>query len=214
VKKKQTLRVTVSTPKTDENYRGLLFVLSGPSGSGKTTLARHVFKAPVFKHRLIKSVSFTTRPKRPVEVQGKDYFFIAPEKFQRYLREKRILEWTRYLGYYYGTPRDLVERKLRQGKHMLMCLDLKGARRIKRLYPRNCVTIFIEPPSMEALRQRLQRRDDNVKEEQIRKRLQLARTELLAAHRYHYRLVNADLDRVLGKLKKIILSEINPGLRG
>jgi guanylate kinase len=173
---------------------GLLFVLSGPSGSGKTTLAEKILTAPVLKGRLIKSVSFTTRAKRPGEVEGRDYFFITPREFQRQHKAKRILEWTRYLEYYYGTPKGFVDRRLRQGKHLLMCLDIHGARRIKRLYPRNTVTIFIEPPSLETLRQRLLRRSDKTDHGEIQRRVGLAKAELMAAHTYRYRLVNADLD--------------------
>jgi len=92
--------------------QSFLFIVSGPSGSGKTTLASSVLKSPELKNRLIKSISLTTRPRRPGEKDKKDYFFVPEERFKKLLKAKKILEWTRYLGYYYATPKDFVESQL------------------------------------------------------------------------------------------------------
>lgn len=190
-----------------DNLKGLIFVISGPSGSGKTTLLDNLLKDKVLSKKLVKSVSLTTRPRRSGERDKKDYFFITQGEFNRKLKLRKILEWTKYLGYYYATPRDLLENELKKGKHILLCLDLKGARSIKRLYPKNSVTVFVMPPSLQALKDRIEGRCNKTKKEEIRKRLKLAREELLACARYDYSLANKNLNRAVKKLKGIILKE-------
>ena len=189
--------------------RGMLFVLSGPSGSGKTTLAQRILKDKRLKGILHRSVSVTTRPKRRGEIQGRDYFFVSDAEFKKQLKEKKILEWTRYLGYYYGTPKRYLDEQLKKGRNILLCLDIRGAKRIKRLYPKNSVTIFIEPPSLEVLSQRLKNRSIKTDETCIKERIALARSELQQARLFQIRLINEDLNKVVDKLRKIILSELN-----
>ena len=188
--------------------KGLVFVISGPSGSGKTTLLKRLLRQGFLKGGLVKSVSLTTRPKRPGERQGRDYFFVSEREFLRLLRQKKILEWTKYLGYYYATPRDFIEGNFKQGKNILLCLDLRGARKIRRAYPKNSVTIFITPPSLADLRQRIAKRSRKTSPEELRQRLRLARGELLAKRRYDYHLLNKDLALATDKLKKIIIKEL------
>lgn len=190
-----------------DNLKGLIFVISGPSGSGKTTILDNLLKDKGLSKRLAKSVSLTTRPKRSGERNKRDYLFITQEQFRRKLESKKILEWTKYLGYYYATPRDLLENELKKGKHILLCLDLKGARSIKRLYPKNSVTVFVVPPSLQALKERIEGRCTKTKKAEIRKRLKLAREELLASASYDYSLANKNLNRAVKKLKEIILKE-------
>ena len=192
--------------------QGLIFVISGPSGSGKTTLLKNLLKIPALRNRLVKSISFTTRPKRSSEKKRKDYSFIDEEEFQQKLKAKKILEWTKYLGYYYGTPRDFMERQLAKNKHVVLCLDLKGASKIKRLYPENTVMVFVMPPSLEAIRERIKKRCQKTKTEEIQQRLKLARKELLASRLYDYCLVNEDLGQATRALKDIILSRIFDGV--
>jgi guanylate kinase len=187
--------------------QGLIFVVSGPSGSGKTTLLKKLLKDGRLKKGLIKSVSFTTRPKRSGEKDRRDYFFITKERFRQKLKAKKILEWTRYLGYYYATPRDFVEKELKKSRQVLLCLDLKGALRIKEFYPKNTVLIFIIPPSLETLRERIRARCNKTKKEEIRERLKLAKRELLVSSSYDYCLVNKNLQQAAEKLRKIILKE-------
>jgi guanylate kinase len=182
-------------------------VISGPSGSGKTTLRDLLLKDNVFKKKFTKSVSFTTRRKRSLEASGRDYFFITEAEFRKKNRAKEILEWTKYLGYYYGTPKFFVEKQLKRGKHIVLCLDIKGALRIKRLYPKNSVTIFVLPPSIQTLRLRIQKRCHQTKKEEISRRLKLAKEELNASRRFDYRIVNRSLARALEELKGIILKE-------
>lgn len=191
-----------------DKTKGLIFVISGPSGSGKTTLLKKLLEDKQLKKRLTKSISFTTRTKRSGEKDKKDYFFIAQARFKQELKAKKILEWTKYLGYYYATPKVFVEKQLKKGKHLILCLDLKGAFKIKSLYPKNTVLIFIIPPSLEALRERIGARCNKTRKEEIKERLKLARHELLASCRYDYCLVNKNLPQAVNELRQIILREV------
>ncbi len=196
-------------PKTDNRKsRGLLFVISGPSGSGKTTLAQKILKSRSLKGKIEKSISLTTRPKRPIERGTKDYFFISAEEFQRRRQAKKILEWTKYLGYYYGTPKEEIDRKLNQGKNIIFCVDLKGAAAFKRIYRRQAVTIFVLPPSLEELRRRIEGRHKNVDQKEAQSRLALAQEELTAAKEFDHQLFNEHLEETVAKLESIILKEI------
>ncbi len=192
---------------TDKKLRktGLIFIVSGPSGSGKTTLVQGVLTDKKLKNKFARSVSFTTRPKRTGEKNGRDYFFISREEFTAALKAKKILEWTKYLGYYYGTPKDFVDRQLRSKRDLFFCIDLKGARNIKRLYPDNTVTIFIRPGSLRDLPVRIRKRCQGTGEEEINSRLKLAKKEVLAAKTFDYQLVNKNLTQALKKLKNIVL---------
>lgn len=194
--------------------RGLIFVISGPSGSGKTTLLKKLLKSKeLLKKGLVKSISFATRPRRSTEKPGEDYFFITKEEFKQERKAKKILEWTRYLGYYYATPKDFIEKQLGMGRHIFLCLDLKGALKIRQLYPKNTVTVFIIPPSLVTLKNRIQERCNKTKKEEIRQRLKLAKRELLASQRYDYCLVNQNLRRAVRELKGIILREIDTQIK-
>lgn len=190
------------------NIKGLVFVISGPSGSGKTTLLKKVLTHKSLKPKFVKSVSVTTREKRSGERQGRDYFFVSQDEFNRLKKSKKILEWTKYLGYYYGTKRDFVEDTLHKGKHIVLCLDYKGALSIKKLYPKNTITIFIVPPSIQALRKRIKGRCCKTKDEEVRGRLKLASQELRGVNKYDYALKNSDLKTAVKRLKGIILKEI------
>lgn len=188
--------------------KSLLFVISGPSGSGKTTLARGLLADRALKSKIARSVSFTTRKARTGEQQAKDYFFITAREFRSMLRQKKILEWTRYLGYYYGTAKEFVKGQLSLGRSLVLCLDVKGALAIKKAFGRQAVTIFVIPPSIEALRQRITNRCSRISALEVRRRLSVARMEMKAAGRYEYTVVNEDLARARRELKKIIVSEL------
>jgi len=188
--------------------QGLIFIISGPSGSGKTTLVENLLGNKKVKSKLARPVSFTTRPKRSGEKDKKDYFFISEKQFNQEQKANKILEWTKYLGYYYATPRDFIERQLTRAKHVILCLDLKGAFAVKRQYPKNTVTIFVIPPSLDTLLHRITSRCNRTKEEEVRRRLVLAQQELSAAARYDYCVVNKDLNQATKELKGIILKKI------
>jgi len=193
-----------------QSHKGLIFVVSGPSGSGKTTLLEKLLKdAQLKKKGLVKSVSFTTRPKRSGERQGRDYFFISDKEFKRRRKAKKIIEWTRYLGYYYATPKDFLRARLKAKGSVLLCLDFRGGETIKRLYPGDTVTIFIKPPSLGALRQRIEGRCRRTKAPEVDRRLKIAQGELACGAQYDYCLLNKHFQRAAGALKRIILKEIN-----
>jgi guanylate kinase len=193
---------------SESGKRGKVFVISGPSGSGKTTLAEEALKAKELRRKLIKSVSYTTRPKRSGEKEGRHYFFITEQGFKQALKAKKILEWTRYLGYHYATPKDFFEGSLRRGKSIILCLDLKGALKIKRAYPQDTVTIFVVPPSLSVLGERIRKRCTKTKREEILKRIRLAEAELLSADKFDYCLLNKNLNKVAKELKAIILEKL------
>lgn len=186
----------------------MLFVISGPSGSGKTTLALSLLAAPEFQGRLVRSVSFTTRPRRTGEKNKRDYFFLTPAEFRTLRKNKKILEWTRYLGYYYGTAKDFVEAQMAKAEAVILCLDIKGARSIKRAYPRHAVTVFIKPPSLAELSRRIQSRCRSTGAEEVRKRVQAASKELLAAKAYDYVVVNKDLNKAVARLHAIVAGRL------
>ena len=190
------------------NKRGKIFVVSGPSGSGKTTLRDKLLEDASLRRKFTKSVSFTTRPKRSRERHGRDYFFLKDADFKRRLKAKEILEWTEYLGYYYGTSRSFVSKQIKQGKCIILCLDLKGALGVKRLFPRNSATIFVLPPSLRILRQRIEKRCQKTKKEEVARRLRLAKEEISTSCHYDYIIVNKNLKRAVRELRKIVLEEM------
>ena len=192
-----------------KNKSGKIFIICGPSGSGKTTLLTSLIKDKKISRLLKKSCSITTRPKRTGEIEGKDYFFASGEQFGRLLKAKKILEWTRYLGYDYGTPKGPLERQLKAGRNLGLCLDLKGARILKKLYPKNTVTIFVLPPSLDVLKQRIENRCRKTNKQEVAQRIGLARKELLAASQFDYCILNKNLQIALRELKDIFLLEIS-----
>jgi guanylate kinase len=186
---------------------GIIFVLSGPSGSGKTTLAQAVLADKKLSAKVAKSISFTTRPARRGEKDKRDYFFISNKEFLQGKSREKILEWTKYLGYYYGTARDFVEARLKKSQSLILCLDLKGAARIKKLYPENSVTVFIMPPSLDELARRIENRHRETSREEIGKRLSLAKREMARAGEFDFCLVNNSLPKAVRELKAIIIKK-------
>lgn len=194
--------------KKRKNTFGAIFIISGPSGSGKTTLLANVLKSRRLKGKVAKSVSLTTRPKRTAERNGRDYFFISRKEFLRRQKAKKILEWTRYLGYYYATPKTFAEEQLAKGLSLVLCLDFKGVTQVRRFYSDKTVTIFVAPPSLEDLRQRIEGRCCKTTREEIARRLKLAEKELSGSGRYDYYLVNGDLREAVKELEEIILKHM------
>ncbi len=185
-----------------------LFVVSGPSGSGKTTLVNKVLTHRSLKDLLKKSVSFTTREKRSNEVEGLDYFFISKQDFEVLRKRKKILEWTSYLGYYYGTAKDYIEAQLGKSCGLIFCLDIKGAKQIKKIYPKQSVTIFILPPSIEVLSDRIKNRCQKTLETEILQRVKLASKEIAQKDKFDYTIINDDLDLATEQLKDIVIQEL------
>jgi guanylate kinase len=183
------------------DQKGSLFIVSAPSGAGKTTLLREVHsRLPDVKF----SVSFTTRPPRPGEEDGKDYFFISEEEFLKGIRENRFAEWARVHGNYYGTDRHMIESWIAGGQDVILDIDVQGARELKCQYPQS-VAIFILPPSWGELERRLRLRGTDT-EDVIGKRLRNAARELEEAFWYDYLVVNDEIPKATDQLVAIITS--------
>jgi guanylate kinase len=183
------------------DQKGSLFTVSAPSGAGKTTLLREVrSRLPDVKF----SVSFTTRPPRPGEEDGKDYFFISEEEFLKGIRENRFAEWARVHGNYYGTDRHMIESWIAGGQDVILDIDVQGARELKCQYPQS-VAIFILPPSWGELERRLRLRGTDT-EDVIEKRLRNAARELEEAFWYDYLVVNDEIPKATDQLVAIITS--------
>ena len=182
---------------------GKLFVISAPSGCGKTTIARAILQ----RHpEILFSVSATTRPKRNGEIHGRDYFFLTREEFEEYIRQGNLIEWEEIYGNYYGTLKREVEKALRDHSSMLFDIDVKGALSIRKHFPKESVLIFIAPPSLDVLRERLIKRQTE-NEEAIKKRLERASMELGLQKEFDYVVVNDDLQEAIDRVEKIILGE-------
>ncbi len=182
--------------------RGLIFILSSPSGAGKTTLTRSLVAAKAGDL----SISVTTRPKRPSEIDGGHYHFIDRERFLDMRDRGDLLEWAEVHGNFYGTPRKPVERTLASGNDMIFDIDYQGTRQVRQKLPQDVVTVFILPPSMAELKARLVRRAEDAPET-IAKRLANARVEVERWSEYDYVIVNADLNESYQSLQAILTAE-------
>jgi guanylate kinase len=181
---------------------GLLYIVSAPSGTGKTTLLKRVM---AFFPDMRFSISYTTRPPRPGERDGEDYHFISPAQFQQMVEEGTFAEWAEVLGNRYGTPFDSIREIQSQGIDLILDIDSQGARHIKDRFDGG-VFIFILPPSVEALKQRLKARGVD-EDEIIRFRVAKAREEMKQAAWYNYVIVNDSADIAAEQLKSIIIAE-------
>lgn len=178
---------------------GRLFVFSSPSGCGKTTVIRNLLERnPDFRY----SISATTRPPRREEKNGVHYHFLSVEDFQRKTKSNAFYEWAQVHGNYYGTLKGEVDRGLREGPWLLLDLDVQGGLSIKKQLT-DSVLIFLLPPSMKALRQRLAQRGTESPED-VDRRLHAAEKEMLVADRYDFQVVNHYLESTVGELEKWI----------
>ncbi len=178
---------------------GIPFVVSGPSGVGKSTVLRSVLErdpAVVF------SVSHTTRAPRDGEREGEDYFFVDEEAFERRVADDGFLEHAVYQGHHYGTSREAVERPTRNGVDVILEVEVQGARQLRKRLP-GAVLVFVLPPSMECLEERLHGRASDP-QDAIRKRLARAQEEVREVHLYDYVVVNDDLDQAVAQLLHVI----------
>ena len=181
--------------------RGLLIVLSAPSGCGKDTVLAELQKKIPFK----RSVSMTTRPIRPGEQDGVDYYFVTDAYFEKMLREDKILEHTIYSGHYYGTPRTAVDDWLAAGETVVLKIEVEGGGNVRRLYP-DSVGVFLVPPSMQVLEKRLRARSSE-SEEEIQSRMTIARNEMRFARQYDYIVVNDRLEDAVDDVCAVIRAE-------
>ena len=178
---------------------GEIFVITAPSGTGKTTLLKPLMDADL---RLRFSISYTTRPRRAGEVDGKDYFFVSPEEFRRLRDSGALAEWVEQFGYGYGTSREWVLDMVQKGGDLIFDLDSRGARALKTEFPQGTL-IFILPPSLKELERRLTGRGGMDPEERDR-RLANGRTELQEAHWYDYLVINDDKAVALSQLQAVV----------
>ncbi len=189
--------------------RGLMLVLSSPSGAGKSTLSRLLLQDET---DLSLSISVTTRPRRPSEVEGVHYHFIDPDRFTAMRDRGELLEWAEVHGNLYGTPRQPVEAALAAGRDMLFDIDWQGTRQIAEALPDDIVRIFVLPPSMAELRARLERRAEDGADV-IGRRLANARLEIRHWREYEYVIVNEDLQRSLAVARTILRAERQKRMR-
>ena len=183
--------------------RGMLIVLSGPSGVGKGTVRKALFSQPGNDFQY--SVSMTTRQPRPGEVNGKDYFFVSKEEFEQHIREGQMLEYAKYVDNYYGTPLKYINDPLDEGKDVFLEIEVNGAMQVRSKCP-DGVFIFLTPPDLMELRQRLIHRGTDSMEV-INKRIHKAFGEIQMMQNYDYAVVNDQVDNAVTKIKDIIRSE-------
>lgn len=183
---------------------GIAFVIAGPSGAGKSSVISALLSR---NPRLVFSVSATTRPRRPDEVHGRDYYFVSEEEFDRLLAQGALLEWTVYQGYRYGTPRAEVVDRLKQGLDVVLNVEVHGARAIRQAnlgFP--VVLIFLVPPSWEELVRRVRARGTE-NEAALAERLRIAKAELQRIPEFDYLVVNDELGKAVARVEAIIQAE-------
>ncbi len=181
---------------------GLLIVLSGPSGAGKDTIIQHLMtELPELQY----SVSATTRAPRRNEVEGVNYFFVSTDRFHEMIGSGEFLEWAKIYDYYYGTPRENVEAKLRSGQDIILKLDVQGGNQVKKTAPGG-IFIFIVPPSLEELHRRIEARGTETPE-MVEKRFLWAVDEIRQAENYDYIVINEQIPQAVAQVKAIIAAE-------
>ena len=173
-----------------------MIIFSAPSGAGKTTIVHRILEK---RQDLAFSVSACSREKRKNEVHAKDYYFFSPEEFKQLIKEDAFLEWEEvYDNYFYGTLKNEVERIWAEGKHVVFDIDVQGGKNLKSKYPENSLAIFIMPPSVEELENRLRNRSTET-EESINKRIQKAKEEISFAPYFDKIIINEDLEKAINE---------------
>ena len=185
------------------NERGLLVVISGPSGVGKGTVRKALFEME--GHDLVYSISMTTRAPREGEVEGVDYFFVTKEEFEQRIKDDKFLEYAKFVGHYYGTPKDKVDEQIDKGKEVVLEIEVQRATQVREK-AKDGVFIFIAPPNKEALYRRLLRRGTE-NTEMMQKRMDKADREFPLAHKYDYIVVNDEVTNAADRIMAIIRAE-------
>lgn len=184
-----------------EAFNGKLIIIAAPSGAGKTTIVRHLIRT---FPQLAFSVSVTSRAPRDHEIPGKDYYFVSPEAFRSLVDQNAFLEWEEvYENQFYGTLRSEVERLWKEGKHVLFDIDVKGAQSLKKVYGAQALAIFVKPPSMQTLKERLMMRQTETPESLFR-RLSKFGEEMAFENQFDRVLVNDVLERALQEAEHIV----------
>ena len=190
-------------PATAIARRGLMLVLSSPSGAGKTTLSRMLLKVD---RGIELSVSVTTRVKRPGEIDGSDYHFIDVARFEAMVESDELLEWAEVFGHRYGTPREPVEKALQAGRDVLFDIDWQGTQQLREKVRNDLVSVFILPPTVEELQDRLERRAQDSKDI-IAARMAKAAGEMSHWAEYDYVIVNRDIDEAFAEVRAVLAAE-------
>ncbi|TCM19011.1 guanylate kinase [Novosphingobium sp. PhB165] len=183
--------------------RGLMLIMSSPSGAGKTTISRMLLE---HDSHICNSVSCTTRPPRPGEVHGKDYFFVSQDEFDHMADEGEFLEWATVFGHSYGTPKAHVKAGLKDGQDYLFDIDWQGTQQLYQKLERDVVRVFLLPPSIDELRRRLTGRGTD-SADVIAARMERARSEISHWDGYDYVVVNDDIEACFEKVKMILAAE-------
>lgn len=185
--------------------KGMLIILSGPSGVGKGTVRQELFKDESLN--LCYSISMTTRKARPLEKDGVDYFFVDEKTFVDKVAAGGLLEWAKFVGNYYGTPKDYVEQLLAEGKNVVLEIEVQGALQVMEKCP-DALTIFLVPPSLEELEKRIRgRRTES--EDIVKERMDKARKEIQTKDQYQYVVVNDNIQLAKDQIAKIIKDNQN-----
>ena len=184
-----------------------LIIFSAPSGSGKTTIVRHLLSLE--KLNLAFSISATSRAPRGEEQHGKEYYFLSADEFKKRVQHNEFMEWEEvYTGCYYGTLKSEVERLWAKGKNVIFVIDVAGGLRLKQQYPEQTLAVFVEPPSLIALEERLRNRKTET-EEKIQMRLNKAEQEMATAHQFDVIIKNDNLQQALQEAERIVTDFIN-----
>ena len=181
------------------NHQGILVVVSGFSGAGKGTLMKELLKR---YDNYALSISATTRAPREGETDGKEYFVVTKEQFEKMRDERKLIEYAQYVNNYYGTPKEYVEQKMAEGKDVILEIEIQGALKVKKRFP-DALLLFVTPPSAEELRRRLVGRGTETLEV-INARLARAAEEASGMEAYDYLLINDDLDRCVEEMHQLI----------
>ena len=184
--------------------RGLMFILSSPSGAGKTTIARRLLAEEGSELRM--SVSVTTRPMRPGEVEGQDYFFVCRDTFDALVEDDSFFEWAEVFGHCYGTPKAEIREQLKRGEDFLFDIDWQGTQQLYQRAQGDVVRVFLLPPSIAELEHRLRSRGTD-SDEVIRGRMERARAEISHWDAYDYVVINDDVEACFAKVKMILEAE-------
>lgn len=185
------------------HQRGLILIISGPSGCGKDTVSDMLGEHEPYIER---TITTTSREKRSGEQEGREYNFVNRADFEKRISEGYFLEYNEFVGNYYGVPRGPVEEKLSRGRDVIFVIDWNGARKLKAAMPEDAVSIFLLPPSLEDLRQRLETRGQDTPES-IDKRLQQGKVDITHYDEYDYVVLNDDLESVLRRFQRILRAE-------